>query len=69
MNTIEAKGNSATETEKRQYTVLEIALEMVKRGFKFHNIDIEKSDSRNFVITEDEKGLILVGQGGDILLY
>ena len=59
MNTIEAKGNSATETEKRQYTVLEIALEMVKRGFKFHNIDIEKSDSRNFVITEDEKGLIL----------
>ncbi len=59
MNVIEEKGNRATETEKRQYTVLEVALEMVKRGFKFRNIDIEKSDARDFLIAEDEKSLLM----------
>ena len=27
--------------------------------FYFKNIDIEKSDAKNFVITEDQKGLII----------
>ncbi len=48
-----------SETEKRLYTVLELANEMVKRGFTFRPIDIEKSHSRDFVIHEDGKSLIL----------
>jgi len=59
MNEIEDKGNAAKETEKRLYTVLEIALEMVLRGYKFLPIDVEKSDARDFIISEDEKGLIM----------
>ena len=29
------------------------------RGFYFKNIDVDKSDGKKFVITEDEKGLII----------
>ena len=36
-----------------------LCLEMTARGFYFHNIYIEKSDSKNFLITDDEKGLII----------
>ncbi len=32
---------------------------MVRRGFTFKPIDLYKSDSRNFVISEDKKSLIL----------
>jgi DNA polymerase-3 subunit alpha (Gram-positive type) len=56
---IRDKGNRATDTENRQAIVLEVAYEMVKRGFKFRNIDLEKSDARDFVIHEDQKSLIL----------
>ena len=59
LNEIREKGNRATETEKRLSTVLELALEMTKRGFKFRPIDIEQSDSRNFKIHEDGVSLIL----------
>ncbi|PAT01174.1 hypothetical protein CI105_07980 [Candidatus Izimaplasma bacterium ZiA1] len=59
MNEIEEKGNKASETEKRQYTVLEIALEMVKRGFSFKPITLEKSAARNFIISEDKKSLYI----------
>jgi DNA polymerase-3 subunit alpha (Gram-positive type) len=59
MNEIDAKGKRATDTEFRKYTVLEIALEMVKRGFSFKNIDIEKSQARDFIISEDKKSLIM----------
>ncbi|MBU1020113.1 MAG: PolC-type DNA polymerase III [Firmicutes bacterium] len=59
MNEIDEKGNRATETEKRLYTVLEIANEMIKRGFTFKPIDINKSDARDFIIDEDNKSLIL----------
>jgi DNA polymerase-3 subunit alpha (Gram-positive type) len=59
MNVIDEKGNRATDTEKRQYTVLEVSLEMIKRGFKFKNIDIVKSQARDFIIDEDKKSLIL----------
>ncbi len=59
MEEIDNKGNAAKETEKRLYTVLEVALEMVLRGFKFLPIDVEKSDARDFVISDDEKGLIM----------
>jgi DNA polymerase-3 subunit alpha (Gram-positive type) len=59
MNEIDDKGNRATDTERRLYTVLEIALEMVKRGFGFKTIDINHSDARDFIITEDKKNLLL----------
>ncbi|HQC83478.1 MAG TPA: PolC-type DNA polymerase III [Bacilli bacterium] len=36
-----------------------ICLEMCCRGFYFKNIDIELSDSSNFVITDDRKGLVI----------
>jgi len=59
MEEIDQKGNAAKETEKRLYTVLEVALEMSLRGFRFLPIDIDKSDARDFVISNDEKGLIM----------
>ncbi len=37
----------------------EICNEMIKRGFNFRPIDIDKSDARNFVIHEDGKSLYL----------
>ena len=59
MNEIDAKGNRATDTDRRLYTVLEVALEMVLRGFRFKNIDIEKSAARDFLIDDDGKSLIM----------
>ncbi|MBN2541206.1 MAG: PolC-type DNA polymerase III [Bacilli bacterium] len=56
---IKDMGNSATDREQNLLTVLEVALEMVKRGFNFKPIDLYKSDSKNFVIDEDKKSLIL----------
>lgn len=53
------KRKNITETERRLYTVLELANEMVKRGFSFRPIDIERSEARDFVIHEDGKSLIL----------
>lgn len=49
----------ASETEKRLHTVLELCLEMTKRGFAFKPIDIDKSAARDFVIDEDGKSLIM----------
>ena len=47
-----------TPKESDLISVLEVALEMSARGFKFSNIDITKSDSRNFLIAEDKITLI-----------
>lgn len=59
MQEIDEQGKSATERDKRLYTVLEIALEMVLRGFGFKNIDIHKSDATEFKIVDDEKNLLI----------
>ncbi|MFU8787165.1 MAG: DUF655 domain-containing protein, partial [Candidatus Izemoplasmataceae bacterium] len=59
MQEIDDAGNKATEVEKRLYTVLEIALEMVKRGFKFNPIDIMASDARDFIISKERKSIRL----------
>jgi DNA polymerase-3 subunit alpha (Gram-positive type) len=56
---IDAKGNQASNKEVDTRDTLCLCLEMVARGFYFKNIDIEKSDAKNFVITEDGKGLII----------
>ena len=38
---------------------LQICLEAACRGIYFHNVDLNKSDAKHFVITEDQKGLII----------
>ncbi len=52
-------GTQASVREQDTLTVLEIALEMVKRGFSFKPIDLYKSHSTDFIISEDQKSLIL----------
>jgi DNA polymerase-3 subunit alpha (Gram-positive type) len=56
---IKSAGNSASNKEKDLLTTLEVALEMVKRGFTFKPIDLYQSKAREFVISEDKKSLIL----------
>ena len=56
---IDEKGNSASNKELDTRETLCICLEMCCRGYSFKNIDIEKSDGKKFVITDDEKGLII----------
>lgn len=56
MREIHAKGMEATAKDKAKMTVLELIVEFYARGFKFLPIDLYKSDSRKFIVTE--KGLI-----------
>lgn len=37
---------------------LQVALEMCERGYKFENIDIERSDATNFLVDKEAKALI-----------
>ena len=55
---IDSKGFDATNKESSIYDVLCVALEMCARGFKFGNIDLYKSHSKNFAIAEDGKTLL-----------
>lgn len=55
---IQNKGYEATNKENSILDVLYVALEMLARGFKFGNIDLYRSHSKNFVIDEDNKTLI-----------
>ena len=50
---IKEKGFGATNKEKLLITELEIANEMLERGFSFKMIDLHKSDARNFKIEGD----------------
>jgi len=59
LNEIKSKGKEATNREVDLLTVLEVALEMVKRGFSFKPIDLYKSKVKDFVISPDKKSLIL----------
>jgi DNA polymerase-3 subunit alpha (Gram-positive type) len=54
---IEQKGNAALPKEKSLLTVLEVALEMVVRGYKFLPIDLYKSHATKFLIDEEQKAL------------
>ncbi|NGQ94047.1 PolC-type DNA polymerase III [Brevibacillus sp. SYP-B805] len=47
---IEEKGHDAQPKEKALHTVLEMALEMVERGFRFANVDLYRSDATRFLI-------------------
>lgn len=55
---INHKGHDATNKEKMTLIELEIANEMLERGFHFKMVDLERSDAKNFLIDEDEKTLI-----------
>jgi DNA polymerase-3 subunit alpha (Gram-positive type) len=50
---------NASERDKNLAVVLELALEMVKRGFAFAPIDIQKSDASDFLIGPDLKSLVM----------
>jgi len=58
INDIIGKGFEATSKETSLLETLKLALEATARGFKFGNIDIEKSLAKNYVIAEDGKTLI-----------
>jgi len=53
MKEIMDKGLEASVKEKSLLTVLELANEMVERGFQFKMVDLDKSDAKNFVIEDD----------------
>ncbi len=59
INEIKEQGNNASDRDQNLLTVLEVALEMIKRGFTFKPIDLYKSEAKDFVISEDKKSLIL----------
>ncbi|MCR5564592.1 MAG: PolC-type DNA polymerase III, partial [Gammaproteobacteria bacterium] len=40
-------------------TTLELALEMIARGMKFYNVDLNKSEAKDFAVAEDGSGLYL----------
>jgi len=50
---INEKGMDATATDKSLMTVLELANEMVERGYSFQMVDIDKSDATDFIIEGD----------------
>ena len=56
---LQNKGYEITNKESNTLEVLYLALEMTCRGFSFKNINIEKSDSRYFLIDDDKKSLIM----------
>ena len=47
-----------TNKENIIFDMLKISLEMYERGFKFSNIDINKSDSKKFIIDDKNNSLI-----------
>ena len=50
MAEISNKGNDASAKEKSLLTILELANEMLERGFKFKMVDLERSDASNWLI-------------------
>ena len=50
---IMAKGFDASVKDKNLLTVLELANEMLERGFKFQMVSLEKSEADNFIIEGD----------------
>lgn len=50
---IESKGITASPKEKALQTVLELALEMTRRGFHFRTLDLYRSDATRFLVDGD----------------
>ncbi|MDO4903533.1 MAG: PolC-type DNA polymerase III [Limosilactobacillus sp.] len=53
MKEISDKGNDASAKEKNLLTILELANEMLERGYKFKMVDIERSDASDWLIDGD----------------
>lgn len=51
--------NEVTKKEKDIYTCLELALEMVLRGYRFGNISLEKSEATTFVVDPADQNVII----------
>lgn len=58
MGELMAKGFEATNKESSVLETLKLSLEATARGFVFGNVDLEKSDGKNFVLDSDGKTLI-----------
>ena len=62
LDELKLKSRSKTEKlspkETEQIKTLSMALEMVQRGYTFENIDIDRSDSVNFVVDKENNALI-----------
>ena len=50
MKEIEDKGNDASTKEKNLLTVLQLANEMIERGFEFEMIDLDRSDASEWLM-------------------
>ena len=71
INEIVNKGYEATNKELAVLETLKLSIELTARKFKFGNIDILKSDDKNFIIAEDGITLIppfrtIDGLGGTV---
>ena len=53
-----SKEEKLTPKEEEQLKTLQIALEMVERGYKFSNIDLYRSDATAFVVDHENNALI-----------
>ena len=58
INEIIGKGYEATSKEVSLLETLKLALEATARGFKFGNIDIKRSEAKNYIIDDDHITLI-----------
>ncbi len=55
---LELKGYDVSNKEANIIETLKIALEATARGIRFMNVDVEKSDAKNFLLAGDEYTLI-----------
>lgn len=51
--------NEVTKKDKDTYATLELALEMVLRGYHFSNIDIDKSAAKEFIVDKERTNYII----------
>ena len=58
MQEIINKGYDASKKEQDLLETLKLSLEATARGFKFGLVDLEKSDSKDFILSDDKKTLI-----------
>ncbi len=58
INEIIGKGYEASSKETALLETLKLALEATARGFKFGNIDIKRSEAKNYIIDDDRLTLI-----------
>lgn len=54
MRNIENKGNEASTKEKNLFTIMELALEMLLRGYDFLKVDLYKSAANRFQIVDNK---------------